>query len=229
MISLGCRAVSAHPDHRKLQEDAAPEPLRVLIHYDEDHIELEPHEYDALATRLGPLLTAVIETTFSVLRPDAGPSLLLPRRCLSSWSDGTCSEVAPIGTCLAATPPPSFYGPATTCSNGPSSSPRICDTVAGGEGAGDYNFVLFVTATDSIGGESTCDGEVFALGAPCELSVVDGHPVAGSINICPNAIRVSHCDPISRSGHSAAPSWHRGCLLMGRFFWMDRLPMQQVA
>jgi len=210
---------------RRLQQGPYADSIRlgVQVHYDEANIELSADALSFLKDRMAPLLVEEIKQLLYVRRQtNPGGRLQIPQRCTNAWADSSCAKVSTDLSCLAGNMPADFYAPATVCKDGPSQG---CVTEGGGQGAEEgVDFVLLVTSTTrDNSGRQICsapdtDGAIFALGTPCELSLIDGRPVSGAVNICPDVLESEARDEFLGKHHDVLV--HETMHALGITSWM---------
>lgn len=125
-----------------------------------------------------------LQFTLQVTRVSS--NLKLSRSCDSFWisnnkSESVCASIDPsYNVCGMATVPDSHFDTIQVCE----SSPTNCQTVSGGAGVTDADFIMYATAKND---ETYCTGQTLGFGGICFRDQND-RPIAGHFNFCPKVL-----------------------------------------
>eukprot|EP00215_Chloropicon_roscoffensis_P000874 CAMPEP_0198461880 /NCGR_PEP_ID=MMETSP1456-20131121/507_1 /TAXON_ID=1461544 ORGANISM="Unidentified sp., Strain RCC1871" /NCGR_SAMPLE_ID=MMETSP1456 /ASSEMBLY_ACC=CAM_ASM_001119 /LENGTH=685 /DNA_ID=CAMNT_0044186987 /DNA_START=89 /DNA_END=2149 /DNA_ORIENTATION=+ len=171
---------------------SAQEPLAVHYEYQLDD-GVGEGQRETLERALG-IVAGFLNDTFVVRRPDDESSLLLEPTCMK-WrtisypgGGGSRDECVEYSTaCGKARPPPSLFRAREVCDER-----RVgdCEVVGeGNQGVPGAQLVVYLTAVDGPGCSSGSEVGELASATHCTLSVIDGRPTSGNVNVCPETIR----------------------------------------
>lgn len=168
-------------------------PLRIQLHFDKSIQNLTQEVQNFVNTTLLPEAVGYWENALRV-RPMKTP-IRLRRKCISSFyyykqgmrnvaCDKGCRERT---TCGEADIPVDHLLDCLACNN-----TDDCETTGKmGEGVKDSDFILYVTAHNS----KRCEGpETLSYAAHCQQEADFDRPIAGNVNLCPNALSVHNHD-----------------------------------
>ena len=180
-------------------------PVRIRVHYGDSALdELTSAQAAFLRDELMPAVERRWAELLEIARADGGGNLTLARPCATYWPDAdgcvaSCASVAADEYCGSedddaynSRVPDHFWASYEVCADGASSG---CATTPAGAGAGDADFVLFVTAFET----ARCDGATLAYASNCFTDALD-RPVAGYANFCPSSLADARYDDDAADG-----------------------------
>lgn len=166
-----------------------PESLPLEIHFEYQLGDFVTEEQKQLVEKALNIVANYLKGFVRVKRPEDSGTLYLQQPCTMymQWFEPVekkeCvgREIPPM--CGSAATNPDFYGPSELCDQG---RPNNCNTVGGGSGVSGVQYIIYVTATTTMGcsSGSVQYGEI-ASAIFCTKSPKDQRPTSGNVNICP--------------------------------------------
>lgn len=181
---------STHSVHRRSNS----QPLRIHVEFSQEVDELPPEHLDLVKNQLLPTATEFLSERIQVRRPLTSP-LVLYRDCNDNrtynpdgeihqfcWND--CHRITRCGT---VTVPDNHLQACYACKENKDTCVRNPDIPAG-QGIPDTDFILYVQVDNTI---PCLTPDTTAHASYCQLESSLDRPIAGHINICPNALSTS--------------------------------------